>query len=117
MSSAVQTRLPGVINIILALWLLLGSFIGGFGNIPSKASDVILGFFLAFLSMHRAIPTEDSRWMSLVSIVIGGAAIAAPFVFSYSDLSSPTTNNIIVGMLIVVVSAWGYVAAPSESAA
>jgi NO-binding membrane sensor protein with MHYT domain len=116
MSSAVQTRLPGVINIILALWLLLGSFIGGFGNIPSKASDVILGFFLAFLSMHRAIPTEDSRWMSLVSIVIGGAAIAAPFVFSYSDLSSPTTNNIIVGVLIVVVSAWGYVAAPSESA-
>ena len=117
MSSAVQSRLPGVINIVLALWLLLGSFIGGFGNIPSKAGDVILGFFLAFLSMHRTIPTEESRWMSLFSVVIGGAVIASPFVFNYSDLSAPTTNNIIIGVLVVVVSAWGFVTAHSESAA
>lgn len=117
MSSAVQSRLPAVIDVVLALWLILGSFIGGFGNVPSKASDVILGFFLAFLSVHRAIPTEESRWMSLVGIVIGCGAIAAPFVFSYSDVSSATTNNIIVGVLVVLVSAWGYMAGSKNSVA
>ena len=117
MSSAFRSRVPAIINIILALWLILGSFIGEFGNVPSKASDVILGFFLLFFSIHRAIPTEESRWMSLFSIVLGCGAIAAPFVFSYSDLSSATTNNIVVGALIVVVSAWSFVTSPVNSAA
>jgi len=108
MGSAVGRRLPGIINGLLALWLILGSFMLGFGNVPSKVSDVIIGFFTIFLSMHRSIPSDESRWMYLFSGMLGLAAIAAPFVFSYSDISSALTNNIIVGGLIFLVSAWGY---------
>ena len=108
MGVAIRLRLPGVINALLALWLILGSFLAGFGNVPSKVSDVIIGFFLVFLSMHRSIPSDESRWMFLFSAMLGLASIAAPWVFSYSDVSSPTINNVIVGALIVLVSAWGY---------
>ena len=115
MSSAVQSRLPGVINVILALWLILGQFIFSFGDVPSKACNVILGFFLAFLSVHRAIPTEESRWMSLVGVVIGVAAIAAPWIFSFSDISSAIINNVIVGILVVLVAAVGFAMSNSNS--
>lgn len=108
MTSAVSLRLPGIINGLLALWLILGSFIAGFGNIPSKVSDVIIGFFVIFLSMHRSIPSDESRWMSLVSAMLGLAAIAAPFVFDYTEVSSAMINNIIVGAAIFLVAIWGY---------
>jgi hypothetical protein len=115
MTPAVRLRLPGIINVILGLWLLLGSFIGKFGTIASKSSDVILGFFLCFLSIQLAIPTEETRWMNLLTGLIGIAAIVAPWVFDYSDNGSATTNNIIVGILIILVSAWGYMTAHSNS--
>jgi hypothetical protein len=115
MSPAVRTRLPGIISLILGLWLLLGSFIGEFGSIASKTSDVILGFFLAFLSIQLAIPTDETRWMFLLTGLIGIAAIIAPWVFDYSDVGSATTNNIIVGILIILVSVWGYLTARSNS--
>ncbi len=108
MTAAVRLRLPGIINGLLALWLILGSFIAGFGNVPSKVSDVIIGFFVIFLSMHRSIPSDESRWMSLFSGMLGLAAISAPFVFSYTDVSSAMINNIVVGAAIVLVSAWGF---------
>ncbi|HVX28841.1 MAG TPA: SPW repeat protein [Nitrolancea sp.] len=115
MSPAVRMRLPGIISLILGLWLILGSFIGGFGSIASKTSDVILGFFLAFLSIQVSIPTEDTRWMFLMNGLIGITAIAAPWIFDYSDIGTATTNNIIVGILIVLVSAWGYLTAQLNS--
>ncbi len=108
MASEVRLRLPGIVNGFLALWLILGSFIFRFGNIPSKVSDIIMGFFIIFLSMHRSIPSDDSRWMFLFTGMLGLAAVAAPFVFSYTDISSAMTNNIIVGVAIFLVSAWGY---------
>ncbi len=108
MGSAVSMRLPGILNGLLALWLILSSFMLGFGNVPSKVSDVIIGFFAIFLSMHRGIPSDESRWMFLFTGMLGLAVIASPFVFSYSDISSALTNNIIVGALIFLISAWGY---------
>lgn len=116
MSSAIQSRLPGIVNGILALWLILGSFLLGFGNVPSKVSDVILGFFTIFMSMHRSIPSDESRWMFLFSGMLGLAAIAAPFVFSYTSITSAMTNNIIVGALIFLVSAWGYMTMQTPAA-
>ncbi len=108
MGAAVRLRLPGIINALAALWLILGSFMAGFGNVPSKVSDVIIGFFIVFLSMHRSIPSDESRWMFLFSGMLGLAAIAAPWVFSYNDLSGPTINNIIVGAVVFIISVWGY---------
>jgi hypothetical protein len=108
MPSALRLRLPGIINGLLALWLILGSFLAGFGNVPSKVSDVIIGFFLIFMSMHRSIPSDESRWMFLFSGMLGLAAIVAPWVFSYSDVSSAMINNIIVGAAVLLVSAVGY---------
>ncbi len=109
MGRAVGMRLPGIFTGLLALWLILSSFMLGFGNVPSKVSDVIIGFFTVFLSMHRSIPSDESRWMFLFTGMLGLAAIAAPFVFSFSDVSSALTNNIIVGGLIFLCSVWGYV--------
>jgi hypothetical protein len=115
MRPAIQTRLPGIINLILGLWLILGSFLGKFGSVGSKSSDVILGFFMAFLSVQLSIPNDESRWMFLLTGLIGIAAVIAPWVFSYSDIGSATTNNIIVGILIILVSAWGFLTARSNS--
>ncbi len=108
MGAAIRLRLPGIINALAGLWLILGSFMAGFGNVPSKVSDVIIGFFIVFMSMHRSIPSDESRWMFLFTGMLGLAAIAAPWVFSYNDLSAPTTNNIIVGAVVALISAWGY---------
>lgn len=108
MTTVVRLRLPGMINLVLAIWLALGSFMVGFGNVPSKTSDVILGFFIAFLSMHRSIPSDQSRFMYLFTAMLGLAAIAAPFVFSYTDITSATVNNIVVGAAVFLVSVWGY---------
>jgi hypothetical protein len=117
MSPALRLRLPGIINVILGLWLLLGSFIGKFGTVASKSSDVILGFFLCFLSFQLSIPTDETRWMNLLTGLIGIAAIIAPWVFDYSGNGSATTNNIIVGILIILVSAWSYLTGRSNHSA
>jgi hypothetical protein len=55
--------------------------------------------------------------MNLLTGLIGIAAIIAPWVFDYSGNGSATTNNIIVGILIILVSAWGYLTGRSNHSA
>ena len=105
-NGGIGSALPRVILALLGVWLVIGHYILGFGVPESKANDAIIGFFIVFFALSRLIPQEDSVWASWLATALGLWSIAAPFIFGYSDESSSLMNNVIVGVLVVLLGIW-----------
>jgi hypothetical protein len=106
-----SNRLSGIL-IIVGIWELLAPFIWGYAtSIEPLWNDVLFGaalIVLAGVSVLSESETTD-RGLDWVNTVIGLWLIAAPFVLAYTSLTSALWNDIIVGIITVVLSTWAAV--------
>lgn len=124
MERSTQVLTASGLNIIAGIWLIISPFVLGYSNMgrsgASGASlatslDLIVGFVIAVIAAIRffgayrlGVETFHSQtvWLSWLNAVLGLLLIAAPFLFQFTDLSSAYWNNIIVGVLVAILSAW-----------
>lgn len=57
----------------------------------------------------------QSNWLGYIGIASGLLMIVSPFIFGYSNLSDPTTNDIICGVVTAVLTAFCLVTAKSST--
>jgi len=93
------------INILLGIWLLIAPFalssVGGSG--AWSANDVILGILLIAASLwivSAAAPT-GAVWFE---VLCGIWLVVAPFVLRYSGTGVKMTNDVISGIIAIVVA-------------
>ena len=107
-----------VIIFFLGVWLILGPFFAKFGTVQSHANEVFVGFFTMVFSMYRiGHSLEQSAWINWINVVLGGWLVASPFVYGYSGLSGPTTNEIVVGVAMIVLAAISFLLGRQDRAA
>jgi hypothetical protein len=110
-SMKMSNRLSGIL-ILVGIWELLAPFIWGYATIVEPLwNDVLFGaalIVLAGVSVLSESETTD-RGLDWVNTVIGLWLIAAPFILNYTGLTSALWNDIIVGIITVVLSAWAAV--------
>ena len=113
----ISNRLSGIL-ILVGIWELLAPFIWGYAAIVEPLwNDVLFGaalIVLAGVSVLSESETTD-RGLDWVNTVIGLWLIAAPFILNYTRLSSALWNDIIVGIITVVLSAWAAVSVVTPS--
>jgi len=94
---------------LAGLWEVLAPFILGYSAVTvAMWSAIIAGVVLIVLAAWAAL-TEDIRLdrnLAWLSAVVGVALILAPFAFGYSIVGTAMLNDIIVGIVVVVLSAW-----------
>jgi hypothetical protein len=102
----VQKRWQDWINLILGLWTFASPWIFGFAAGTSAPARVmwILGaaiiVFAAFaVYMHKA-------WEEVINILLGILLIASPWLLGFTEQSTPTTNAVVVGLLVTAFAVW-----------
>src|SRR3981081_2532844 len=101
-----QKRWQDWVNLILGLWTFVSPWVFGFAAGASTAARAmwILGaaivVFAAFaVYMHRA-------WEEGINSLLGVCLIASPWVLSFTEIPTPTTNAVVVGLLVTAFAVW-----------
>ncbi len=105
-----------VLNIGLGIWLLASPYLLTYPvyKAPRINDALVAGLIIGWAITRLATPAS-ARWVSLGNVILGLWVAISPFVLMYTNVLSATINNIIVGLLVALFAAAGFVAAPGPS--
>jgi len=95
------------INVLLGIWLIAAPFalstVGGKG--VWTANDIVLGILLIVASaviVGAAAPARGAAWFE---VICGIWLVVAPFILRYSNASVKLGNDVISGVIAIVIAA------------
>ena len=94
---------------LAGLWMVIAAFVLDHpADANAQWNAIIVGVVVIVLGAWAAITerADTSRVLNWISVVAGIWLVIAPFVLAYSELSTALWNDIIVGVIIVVLAAW-----------
>jgi len=94
---------------VAGLWELLAPFILAYTKATTPMWDaIIFGIVLIVLGAWAALANalNTIKSLSWINAVIGVWLIIAPFILAYTGVTAAMWNDIIVGIIVVVLGAW-----------
>lgn len=104
----------GWVTLVAGVWEILAPFILGYSSVAGPTTNaIILGIVLGVLGLWVALAKSSGtvRSLSWVNAVLGAWLIVAPFIINYGGKGGATANDIIVGVVVVVLEVWGAISA------
>ncbi len=101
-----------VLNWVIAIggvWEILAPFILSYSAAKTPMWDaIIIGVVLVILGAWAGLANASGtvKALSWVNAVLGLWLIIAPFILAYSSVKAAMWNDIIVGIIIVVLGVW-----------
>jgi len=89
------------INFILGLWLIVVGFALSMGSRPVMTEEIVLGIIIACLAAISA--TRPSSVISWLVAIAGLWTLIAPAVISYASVAGSRANDIVVGIIVLVL--------------
>jgi len=92
------------INLILGIWLIVAAWAVGSASVVT-ANDVVLGVLLVACSwwiVGAMAPPVGIAWFEMLC---GLWLIAAPFAFGYRAMRAASINDVVVGIVTIIVAA------------
>lgn len=93
-------------NLLLGLWLIAAPFVLTYASANARGNDIILGLLIATMAAFRVFGAYGRAWLSWANALLGVWLVVAPWVLGYSSLMHPTWNDVIVGILVIVLGVW-----------
>ena len=93
-------------NVILGLWMIASPWILGFAaseNLAAPTAWVLGAAIVIFASIAVYI---HKTWEEALSIILGICLFVSPWVLGFADARTPTTNAVIVGLLVTAFAVW-----------
>ena len=93
-------------NVALGLWLAVAPFLLLYsGTSAALWEDVIVGLLIAIFALWRALgsETQDMTSASWIVAVLGVWAVIAPFALGYAAIEAAVWNDVIIGIVVVVL--------------
>jgi uncharacterized membrane protein len=97
------------VNFVLGLWLIVAPFALLYRGISAALWDnVIVGIIIAALAGWRALGKESVRMTmtSWVVALLGLWTLVAPFALHYAGNANAMWNNVIVGIVVVILATY-----------
>jgi hypothetical protein len=94
---------------LVGLWELLSPFILGYSALTVALwNAVIIGAVLIVLGAGAALYKEVKidQTLDWINSLLGLWLIVSPFILGYSDAVTAMWNNIIVGLVVLVLAGW-----------
>jgi len=89
------------INFILGLWLIVAGFAFSMASRPIMAEEIVLGIIIACLAAISA--TRPSSVISWLVAIAGLWTLIAPSVIRYAGMTASRANDVIVGIVVLVL--------------
>ncbi len=107
-------KVLGWVLVILGIWEAYAPFALGYANTPALAQAIVAGVMWAAFGLWIALsPRRDAvAWLGWLSALVGAWLVFAPAIVGYAGAHIALWNDIIVGFIGMVVSAWAAFYAP-----
>ena len=115
------------INVVAGLWLIIAPFVLGYDEIQAALwNDIVVGIIVAAFAVARVARPLMNPGLSWINAVLGLWLIVAPFVLGYGRVveaealavegavggaQTAMWNDIIVGVIILVLGVWSALSA------
>ncbi len=95
------------INVLVGIWLIIAPFAmpAGAAMTARAVNDVVLGILLIGFSWYVLAATLPATGAAYLEIVCGAWLIIAPFVLRYSGAAAAVWNDVVCGIIALVVAA------------
>ena len=97
-------------DVLAAMWLFLSPFALRFyatATGAATANNVVLGIVIGILAAIRLISGNPSTvWLSWVNVVLGIWVLISPWCLRFSHSHAATTNNVIMGIAVILLASW-----------
>ncbi len=97
---------------VAGLWEIIAPFALGYSSTTAAMIDaIILGVLLLVLGVWAALVNASGtiKVLSWINGILGLWLVIAPFALSYSKTSGATVNDIIVGIVVIILGVWAAV--------
>ncbi len=98
------------LNVALAIWLIASPYILSYTLWTGArlTADVFGGLILGMAITRMAMSQRHYWWLSFGNLIMGVWVAITPFVLAYHYDSTPTINAVIVGALVALIAASGF---------
>ena len=107
LSNTAATRTASVLNVIAGIWLIISPFALGYANPGLRGAEwdtVVIGIVVAVLAWIRAANPLHFVGLSWINFVLGIWLLISPFVLRYSAQPTAMWNDVIMGIIVIVLS-------------
>jgi len=103
-------------NVVLGIWLIASSYILGTTLWASAriTSDVFGGLILGMAITRMAMSQRSMWWLSFGNVIFGIWVAISPFTLGYHYETRAMINNLIVGILVALFAATGFLRSRQE---
>jgi hypothetical protein len=92
------------LNIIVGLWVLISSFVLAFAQYAVPMwNNIAVGGAIALCAVCRLSGRNTMGW-SWLNVLLGAWLIISPFVLGFANLVTPLWNNIICGVITLIIA-------------
>lgn len=98
------------VNVILGLWMVISPLMLGFftgAGAAARSAWILGGAVVIFATIATRIP---KAWEEALNIILGVCLIASPWALGFTDQTVPTTNAVVVGLLVTAFGLWAMLA-------
>lgn len=98
------------LDALAGIWLLLSPFILRFLPGAAVTNNVLVGIVIAILAIIRFSGAYEQAWISWINAILGVWVLISPWVLQFADHRVPTTNNVITGIVVIILATWSALA-------
>lgn len=102
------------LDVLAGLWLVLAPFLLGYSGTPLM-NDIIIGLAVAVFAGSRLLGDGYKiAWPSWVNVLLGLWLFFAPFTLGYTEMSTALWNDVILGIVVVVLATISALSTPRD---
>lgn len=92
------------LNVLLGAWLFVAPWANGYAGIGAT-EDHTLGIIVLLLALGSVAVPRSVDAFAIMNLIAGIWVAAAPFMFGYDSIRVAASNDVGIGLLIVLLSA------------
>lgn len=104
--SAVKTS--AVINLLAGIWLFISPWAYKAYTPHSAWNSWIVGALIVIFGAIRVSKPLSTAGLSLIHLILGIWTFASPWIYSYTSATGRFVNNLIIGVIVLVLGAIGW---------
>jgi hypothetical protein len=99
------SRVASGLNILAGIWVFISAWVFAGGGAGAVWNSIIVGILIvifAAIRMSRSAPV----WPAWLNVILGIWLIISPWIYGFALDSGRRTNDIIFGIVVIVLAIW-----------
>ncbi len=105
-----QVMTASGLDVLAGIWILISPFVLRFMPHQATTNNVILGIVIGILAAIRFSGAYGQSWLSWINVILGIWVLITPWVLRFSHFRTATTNNVIMGIIVIILAGWSALA-------